>query len=374
MITESYHKLYEMTLPLVGVESLVMGVTLSILCLAKKYGRLHNRLGLIFLAVSMLALSAINLVEYTIGINEGTMNRSVAVVVFAASIEMFLCFFAYVSLLDKAFVTRKRIIGELALILLFTTPPLLMQDTDSILFLVLFGIALAFYIVKLAFNLIVYRRYLRRAISRIEDYHSNESSALLKWINRTFYITIIVGVVSIFAPLGDYRALIIYNLFMFFAFFYIYIEVIRNIYILDGSMAAIEQQERFADELLDADKEPSNSFMNPRRKIIYQEWLDRKGYTDSNITADNIASMLNTNRNRLSIYLNNELGMNYFEWIANLRIEDAKKLLIEEPDTPICNIAVRVGIEDKSNFGRSFRRVMGMSPTRYRNEYFTNKK
>lgn len=390
MIIENYHRLYEMTLPLVGVENLVMGITLSILCLAKKYGRLYNRSGLIFLAIAMLAIAVINIVEYAVGIDEWTTNSSLAVVVFAASIELFLCFFAYVSLLDKSFVTCRRIISELTLIVLFTAAPLFVRDTGSVLFRVLFGMALTFYVVKLAVNLFVYRRHLRRAVSRIEDYHSHESSSLLAWINCTFYVTITVGVVSVFAPMGDYRVLIVYNLFVFFAYFYIYVEVIRNIYIFDGSMAPIEQQaankpqvqastenelqERVEAESSDADKEPSGSFMNPRRKVIYQEWIDRKGYTDPCVTADNIALLLNTNRTRLSLYLNNELGMNYYEWIAHLRIEDAKKLLIEEPQTPVCDIAVRIGIEDKSNFGRAFRRVTGTSPTRYRNGYFTNQK
>lgn len=383
MVTENYYRLYEITLPLVGVEGLVMGITLSILCLAKKYGRLHNRSGLIFLAMAMLVLSVINIVEYAIGITEGAMNRSIAILVFASSIEMFLCFFTYVSLLDKSFVTYKRIICELALIALFTTPPLFVQETNSIQLKALLGVALLFYIVKLAINFIVFRRHLRRAILRIENYHSDESSSLLMWINRTFYIVIAVGLVSIFASLGDYRVLIIYNLFMFCAFLYIYIEVIRNIYVFDGSMAQIEQQveERIESESqkkftveLQEDKEPSISFMNPHRQIIYQEWISRRGYTDPCITADNIALLFNTNRNRLSVYLNSELGVNYYEWIAQMRIDDAKKLLVEEPYIPICTIALRVGIEDKSNFGRAFKRVTGMSPTRYRNEYTgTNK-
>lgn len=385
MIIESYHKFYEMTLPIVGVENLVMGTTLTILCLAKKYGRLHNRRGLIFLAIAMLAMTAINFAEYAFGVRDETLNKSLAVVICATSIELFLCFFAYVSLLDKTFVTRKRILGELALIVLFTSPALFIRDTSSVLFLVLFNISLAFYVIKLTANLIVYRQRLRRAITQIEDYHSYDGSLLLAWINRTFYVIIAVGVLSIFAPLGNYAGLMAYNLFMFFAYFYIYIEVIRNIYIFDGSMGKVDEQqvdESIEDELQPnteaelhaAYNKPSNNFMNKQRKSIYQEWIDHKGYTTPNITADNIATMLNTNRSRLSLYLNNELGMNYYEWIARLRVEDAKKLLIEEPETPIYDIATRIGIEDKSNFGRAFKRVTGMSPARYRNYYLENEK
>lgn len=386
MMVANLYSLYETTLPLVGMENLVMGITLSILCLAKKYGRVHNKSGLIFLAIAMLTLSLINLTEYFVGGYDDMISVSLAVVVFAASVEMFLFFFAYVSMLDKNFASRKRIITELALIVLFTSPALFISQKEGLLFEILFSVSIAFYAVKLICNFVVYRRTLRKAVVEIENFHSEESSSLLAWITRTFYVTMAIGTVSLFAPFGNFGVLTVYNLFMLVAYLYIYVEVIRNIYTFDGSMAAMDEpaadeatsdckrekqekqcvEENAAQQDDHTETEDMRGFMTPFRQKRYQEWIERRGYADPGITAQGIALMFNSNRTSLSQYLNNELGMTCFAWITRLRMEDAKKQLIEKPDASISEIAMSIGIADQSNFGRAFKRFTGVSPAAYR--------
>lgn len=61
----------------------------------------------------------------------------------------------------------------------------------------------------------------------------------------------------------------------------------------------------------------------------------------------------------------NQLGTSYSKLVDNIRFEMASDLL-KDPDMRILDVALAVGFEDQSNFGRAFRRVSGISPNEYR--------
>ena len=65
---------------------------------------------------------------------------------------------------------------------------------------------------------------------------------------------------------------------------------------------------------------------------------------------------------RQSLRCNN---MKYSEWIANLRIEEAKRILREHLDWSNETIAQHCGFNDRSYFHKKFKEVVGMSPADY---------
>ena len=97
--------------------------------------------------------------------------------------------------------------------------------------------------------------------------------------------------------------------------------------------------------------------------------MKNRKYTQSHITLDNLASDLNTNRTYLSRHINAAMGCNFKTWISNLRIEDAKRLLLEEPNLPAVSVGELVGISDKSSFFRQFMNVVGATPGDYRDKH-----
>ena len=60
-------------------------------------------------------------------------------------------------------------------------------------------------------------------------------------------------------------------------------------------------------------------------------------------------------------------GLCYSKLIETARFEMAAEML-RESDIPLIDVAMMFGYENQSNFGRSFRRVAGMSPGKYRRE------
>ena len=61
-------------------------------------------------------------------------------------------------------------------------------------------------------------------------------------------------------------------------------------------------------------------------------------------------------------------GMSPLEYIHTLRLEEAKQLL-ESTDLPVEAIAVEVGYQDASFFGRLFRRKVALTPAVYRRRF-----
>lgn len=59
------------------------------------------------------------------------------------------------------------------------------------------------------------------------------------------------------------------------------------------------------------------------------------------------------------------VGVNFREHLCNVRVEESKRLLLST-DFALGDIAVAVGFSDQSYFCKMFRRVVGMSPGKYR--------
>jgi len=66
-------------------------------------------------------------------------------------------------------------------------------------------------------------------------------------------------------------------------------------------------------------------------------------------------------------------GSSYTELIETTRFEMAAEMLAES-DAPLIDVAMTLGYENQSNFGRSFRRIAGISPGKYRREMFGRKR
>ncbi|MBR4595408.1 MAG: AraC family transcriptional regulator [Bacteroidales bacterium] len=103
--------------------------------------------------------------------------------------------------------------------------------------------------------------------------------------------------------------------------------------------------------------------------ILVQQWVKAKGYRLPHRTLQEAAENIGTDSVRLHRYCINSLGMDFRAWRTSLRVEDAKKMLIEEPELPSSQIARMVGVKDRSNFFRQFMEITGSSPDQWRQKH-----
>ena len=50
-------------------------------------------------------------------------------------------------------------------------------------------------------------------------------------------------------------------------------------------------------------------------------------------------------------------------------LEEAKRMLLDHPEMPACQVGRALGITDKSNFRHQFKSVTGLTPTEWRKKF-----
>jgi len=96
-------------------------------------------------------------------------------------------------------------------------------------------------------------------------------------------------------------------------------------------------------------------------KIIHHTMLNFK----RNISLEEIANVANLSKSAFCRYFKNKVKKNYNDFIYDIRIEYACKLLLEK-DLGIMQISYESGFNSPSAFSQIFKRITGISPNQYR--------
>ena len=97
-----------------------------------------------------------------------------------------------------------------------------------------------------------------------------------------------------------------------------------------------------------------------------------KIYRNENLSLQELADKLNTNRHKVSQAINMEFDKSFYQLINGCRIEESKALIENEKELSIKTIMYEVGFVSKSSFYAAFKNVTGKTPSQYRN-LFENK-
>lgn len=102
-------------------------------------------------------------------------------------------------------------------------------------------------------------------------------------------------------------------------------------------------------------------------KSAVQEAIEYLGnnYTES-LSLDELAAFVNYSKSHFCYLFKAVTGMTYIEYLHQLRITQAKKLLLETKKT-ITDISYEVGYHTITHFNKHFKLITGMTPTQYRN-------
>ena len=96
----------------------------------------------------------------------------------------------------------------------------------------------------------------------------------------------------------------------------------------------------------------------------------QKAFTDSKLTIDKLAALLNTTRHHLSQVLNERIKRPYADYISDLRLEEAQQRLRDPKSAryTIAAIALDAGFSAVSTFNDAFKRKYGVTPSRFRDD------
>lgn len=89
-------------------------------------------------------------------------------------------------------------------------------------------------------------------------------------------------------------------------------------------------------------------------------------YCEAEFSVQKAASQFNLSISNLGHYFKSHTGVTVSDYVESLRLNLAQKLL-RETDKNISDISVQVGYQQPASFMRAFKKVLGVSPTNWRN-------
>ena len=95
-----------------------------------------------------------------------------------------------------------------------------------------------------------------------------------------------------------------------------------------------------------------------------EAWKARGGYCQTGLLQPIAAQAIGISRYRLTAWLHQQ-GLKYTEWIAQLRVEEAKRTIAAHPDWSNDAVAQHCGFTDRTVLQRTFKRIEGITPQKY---------
>ena len=92
-------------------------------------------------------------------------------------------------------------------------------------------------------------------------------------------------------------------------------------------------------------------------------------YSDSSLSIKDISEHVHLSSSYLCTVFKTETGQTLNQYLTNFRIEKAKQML-SDPRNKVNEIAAQVGYCDCNYFGKTFKKVVGLSPSEYREKEF----
>lgn len=92
----------------------------------------------------------------------------------------------------------------------------------------------------------------------------------------------------------------------------------------------------------------------------------REHFTDNTLTLSGVAQKFYLSPSYLTKIIKEKTSLSFTDYLNRLRIDLAEKLLSEEPEMTVNEIAERSGYSSQHYFSRAFKNYTGLSPMQYR--------
>ena len=251
--------------------------------------------------------------------------------------------------------------------------------------------ALTAFLIQSVTYIIHFDKAYKQSLKEFENYYDDDADHKLKWVRFCYVISMLTNLfVLVYVCLYWFldHKMAVANLYTFWYLLYM-LYLTSNFLSFLGSHRLV--LDAFAHKALSGQeiiriidqnrKRRARKKSEDKEDFIFQDdkeagfirlekaldkWVADKKFREYDRTRDDIARELRTSKEMLHLYFATKLGVDFRTWRTNLRIEEAKTLLLENKDASINIIAEASGFSDKSNFHRQFVKIVGCSPKEWR--------
>ena len=302
--------------------------------------------------------------------------------------------FSFSNLLDRKYITKRRTLTTLAkfsattLIALSSQLEALKTYQHWLLLIALLG---------LIENFTRFMFYFRKTYARrgeiFDNYFSTDKRHFIAWIKRSLMLLYLLGVIAILTINTGAIINWLFQIYIVSVMVYISISFI-NYAAAYGTLRKADTEEepkektekelegkendgnkadtytmgtRDSSAISSQAQNANTNFMESLKPRIVA-WVDSKKYLKEQFTIEDLATELGTNKYYLSRFIKESYDMNFSTWIASLRLEEAKKLMLSDKDMKLEDIAFAVGFSSLSYFSKVFSRLESTTPSAWLRE------
>ena len=204
----------------------------------------------------------------------------------------------------------------------------------------------------------------------VENYYSNTEDKVVTFIKPlmiAFVATLTASFISNFLNRNYFTgsiwllaipALLFSSIILLFGF----VGLTQNIYTREiVEESAMTDEEEPEQEIIPLTPEKEHIMAKEIKKLMDEKRL----FLQPNLKINDLANMLNTNRNYIYNAINQGIGMSFAEYINKKRIEYAVQLIDKDREMLLADVAHKSGFSSPSAFYRNFKLYMDCSPSDY---------
>lgn len=326
------------------------------------------------MGVALLILTA----NYSVHLFYGIRMKDVNATILMNLSTYFICYWlfsaAMMTLLDKTYITMRRFLVHTALWAGFSALSVVVSlapDNANARPWCIAALAAWLVIYGMTLSVRLLRTYYR-AIRMFGNTHSDDIGSYIRWLSVFTYWAIGFGVscgLLTFLP-DKYVFIWILSAIPFYVYLYcqyqnyiLFYEKVENAIREDFPMGGIVVDGQ--DDLTDADALPA---CHLEIADHIRHWTDAEGYRLTGITLNELSVEFATNRTYLSQYINAVYHVNFRDWITDMRIDYAKRLMRRQPHLKLQEISEMSGFSSLSQFTRTFTAREGCLPSKWRSK------
>lgn len=128
-----------------------------------------------------------------------------------------------------------------------------------------------------------------------------------------------------------------------------------------------EKEDGLVEKEVKVEVDLKNDFFLKLKSELIEVMENQKMYLDESLTIHSLANKLNTNSKYLSKLINTEFEKSFVVFVNEYRINEAKKLLIDEKNKNLTieGVGYEAGFKSKSAFNSAFKKITGDTPSSY---------
>ena len=247
--------------------------------------------------------------------------------------------------------------------------------------------ALIAFLIQSVTYIVHFDRAYKTSLHELETYYDEDEGHKIKWV-RFCYIISMLTILFVLVYLClywflDYKMEVasVYTIWWLIYMLYLTSNFISFIgshkLVLDAfahkALSAGELIQKISENKKRKEKKDDDSAQvviseSEIRKLeaALKQWVDKKSFREYDNSREDIARELNTTKEILHHYFISIKKVDFKTWRTELRIEEAKRLLLKDKNVSTNIIAEASGFSDRSNFHRQFVKIVGCSPKQWR--------